>query len=323
MAFAAVGSARVSVVTASATNEEMCFMEPPPRPCDPWDDQAYAVTRQGSRAGDVEALSGFDVLITEIDPLFDGRPVAARLRVGRPELPVLFITGWFDHPDFADLDRERIRKRGRPRILFCMVAAQPLPELDLWLVDSLVVPASLHDVSGRFIRVNPAAEQASGHSNAWWLGRHFTEPIPPEAREKVSALFRRAVETGEPTDFETVFNDASGQLRGVRAQHLPLRADGAIVAVLILAFDVTSPATEAAVALDPQLTPRQREILDLIASGHSTSEIARMLTLSRETVRNHVRSVLAAFNVHTRVEALAAARRVGLLAPPALKPPKD
>jgi len=205
-----------------------------------------------------------------------------------------------------------------------VAAAQPLPELDLWLIDNLVVPASLHDVNGRFIRVNPAAEQASGHANAWWIGRHFTEPVPPEAREKVSAQFRRAVETGEPTDFETVFTDASGQLRGVRAQHLPLRADGAIVAVLILAFELPSPATESgAVGLDPQLTPRQREILSLIASGHSTSEIARMLTLSPETVRNHVRSVLAALNVHTRLEALAAARRLGLLAPPALKPPRD
>ena len=205
-----------------------------------------------------------------------------------------------------------------------MAAAQTLPELDLWLVDSLVVPASLHDVNGRFIRVNPAAEQASGHPNAWWVGRHFTEPVPPEAREKVSAQFRRAVETGEPTDFETVFTDSSGELRGVRAQHLPLRTDGSIVAVLILAFDVPSPGTESGAAgLDPQLTPRQREILDLIASGHSTSEIATLLTLSPETVRNHVRSVLAALNVHTRLEALAAARRLGLLAPPALKPPRD
>jgi PAS domain-containing protein len=44
--------------------------------------------------------------------------------------------------------------------------------LDLWLVDSLVVPASLHDVDGRFVRMNAAAERASGSSNAQLLGRH-------------------------------------------------------------------------------------------------------------------------------------------------------
>jgi PAS domain S-box-containing protein len=205
-----------------------------------------------------------------------------------------------------------------------MVAVRPLPEIDLWLVDSLVVPASLHDPEGRFIRVNQAAERASGRSNAWWVGRHFTEPIPPEARERVNAQFRRAVERGEPADFETVFTDASGQLRGVRAQHLPLQADGAIVAVLILAFDVHRASADTFwPGHDPQLTPRQREILGLIASGHSTSEIAHVLTLSTETVRNHVRSVLAALGAHTRLEALAAARQLGILAPPILKPPED
>ncbi len=89
----------------------------------------------------------------------------------------------------------------------------PLQGVDLWLVDSLVIPASLHDVEGRFVHVNEAAERASGKTNAQWLGRHFTEPLPPEVREQVAAQFRRAAERGESTDFETVFVDASGQLR--------------------------------------------------------------------------------------------------------------
>ena len=102
-----------------------------------------------------------------------------------------------------------------------MLVAMPhrLQAVDLWLVDSLVVPASLHDVDGRFVHMNAAAERASGYSNAQMLGRPFTELLPPEARENVEAQFRRAVERGEPTDFETVFVDASGHLRGVRAQH--------------------------------------------------------------------------------------------------------
>lgn len=196
-----------------------------------------------------------------------------------------------------------------------------LHDVDLWLVDSLVVPASLHDVNGRFLRVNAAAEQASGWSNAWWLGRHFTEPLPPGAREKVAAHFQRAVERGEPADFETVFVDASGQLRGVRAQHLPLRAGEEIVAILILAFEAAvEPIGQEP---EPQLTRRQREILELIASGHSTSEIAATLTLSKETIRNHVRNLLGALGVHTRLEAIAAARRLGLLAPSVLQPPRD
>jgi PAS domain S-box-containing protein len=197
-----------------------------------------------------------------------------------------------------------------------------LQGVDLWLVDSLVVPASLHDVEGRFLRLNAAAERAIGSSNAHWLGRHFTEPVPPEARENVEAQFRRAVETGQPTDFETVFTDASGHIRGVRAQHLPLRRGDAIVGVLILAFDVRQPPS--GLELHPRLTPRQREILELLARGLSTSEIAKELTLSTETVRNHLRRVFGELHVHTRVEAIVAAQRFGLLAAPALGPqPSD
>jgi PAS domain S-box-containing protein len=199
--------------------------------------------------------------------------------------------------------------------------AQRMQDVDLWLVDSLVVPASLHDLDGRFIRINSAAERASGKSNAQLLGRHFTELLLPEARETVKAQFRRAVELGEPTDFETAFVDAGGHLRGTRAQHLPLRDGDTIVGVLILAFDVRRlPSDPIRVKSDVRLTPRQREILGLIASGLSTAEVARELTLSPETVRNHLRNASKELRTHSRVEAIAAAQRLGLLAAPALGP---
>jgi PAS domain S-box-containing protein len=197
----------------------------------------------------------------------------------------------------------------------------PLQDVDMWLVDSLAIPASLHDVEGRFVHVNEAAERASGRSRAEMLGGHFTDPLPPEARKSVAAQFRRAVERGEPTDFETVFVDASGQLRGVRAQHLPLRSGGAIVGVLILAFDARRPPSgPIGLESQPRLTPRQREVLILIAAGLSTAEIATQLTISPETVRNHLRSLFSELHVHTRLEAIAVAQRLGLLAPQALGP---
>lgn len=192
---------------------------------------------------------------------------------------------------------------------------------DLRLVDSLMVPVSLHDVDGRFVHMNAAAERACGYSNDEMLGRDLTDLLRPEAREIVETHFRRAVECGEPTDFETVFVDAGGHLRGVRAQHLPLREGDTIVGVLILAFDVRRPLSETAwLKLHPRLTPRQREVLDLIASGLSTADVARELSLSPETVRNHLRNAFSELGAHTRVEAIAAAQRLGLLAAPALGP---
>ena len=196
-------------------------------------------------------------------------------------------------------------------------------EVDVSLVDSLVIPATVHDLHGRFVHVNAAAERASGRSNAWWLGRHFTEPLPPEARKAVAAQFRRAAELGEPTDFETEFLDVHGRLRSVRLQHLPLASRGTIVGVLILAFGVSQPIPKPSVIQRESLTPRQTEILGLIASGASTSEIATQLTVSTETVRNHVRNLMQKLQAHTRPEAIAAARRLGLLAPQGLKPPRE
>lgn len=62
----------------------------------------------------------------------------------------------------------------------------------------------------------------------------------------------------------------------------------------------------------PQLTAREREVLDLLARGHDNDRIARTLFLSEKTVRNHVSSVLAKLNVHSRAEAVARARDAGL-----------
>ena len=65
--------------------------------------------------------------------------------------------------------------------------------------------------------------------------------------------------------------------------------------------------------LPPHLTPRQTEVLRLLKRGRSTEQIAQELQLSTETVRNHVRHLLRALGVHTRLEAVAAARNVELV----------
>lgn len=59
------------------------------------------------------------------------------------------------------------------------------------------------------------------------------------------------------------------------------------------------------------LTTREREVLELLTEGRRTDEIAEELALSVETVRSHVKRVLAKLGVHTRSEAVAAAERLG------------
>jgi PAS domain S-box-containing protein len=183
------------------------------------------------------------------------------------------------------------------------------------LLDALTVPASLHTPDGSFVHVNVGAERASGLPNAQLVGRHVTDLVSPEDRKRVERQFRRAVETGTPTDFGTVFVDAAGNQRATRAQQLPLTEGDRVVGVLILAWQALLPAPTASSKWDEQLTPRQLEVLQLLATGMSTLQIAAVLGLTRQTVRNHVRDVLAHLDAHNRVEAVAKAQHAGLLAP--------
>jgi predicted ATPase/DNA-binding CsgD family transcriptional regulator len=62
-----------------------------------------------------------------------------------------------------------------------------------------------------------------------------------------------------------------------------------------------------------QLTARELDVLGLLAEGHRNAEIAECLVVSRRTVDYHVSSILRKLDAHTRGEAVAEARRLGLI----------
>jgi DNA-binding NarL/FixJ family response regulator len=62
----------------------------------------------------------------------------------------------------------------------------------------------------------------------------------------------------------------------------------------------------------PELTDRERDVLELLAGGHGNGDIARSLSLSPKTVRNNVSSIFAKLQVADRSEAIVRARRAGL-----------
>lgn len=62
-----------------------------------------------------------------------------------------------------------------------------------------------------------------------------------------------------------------------------------------------------------RLTPREREILQLIADGHRNEAIAEQLYLSVRTVQKHVQNVLTKLGVHSKLEAVAFAAKAGVV----------
>jgi DNA-binding NarL/FixJ family response regulator len=73
---------------------------------------------------------------------------------------------------------------------------------------------------------------------------------------------------------------------------------------------LTAPRTDTATF--PELTAREREVLNLIASGLANAVIAARLGLAPNTVRNHISSIFAKLHVASRAEAIVRARAAGL-----------
>lgn len=71
---------------------------------------------------------------------------------------------------------------------------------------------------------------------------------------------------------------------------------------------------QAAVRTDyPPLTPREREVLELLVRGMRNKEIAGELRISEDTARVHLRSIFLKLNVHDRTAAVVVALRRGLV----------
>jgi DNA-binding NarL/FixJ family response regulator len=81
------------------------------------------------------------------------------------------------------------------------------------------------------------------------------------------------------------------------------------VARRVLRFFASPPAAEPAF---PELSPREREVLDLIAGGLTNAAIAGRLGLSAKTVGNHTSAIFAKLQVAGRAEAIIRAREAGL-----------
>jgi DNA-binding NarL/FixJ family response regulator len=72
------------------------------------------------------------------------------------------------------------------------------------------------------------------------------------------------------------------------------------------------PRPIADIAMFPELTEREHEVLELVAQGRSNAQITSGLGISPKTVRNHVSNIFAKLQVRDRAEAIVRARQAGM-----------
>ena len=164
------------------------------------------------------------------------------------------------------------------------------------------------DTKGIIRWVNPAARKLVGDVR----GRQFTSVVVPEDTRRAREEFARKIAgTAKVTDAEVTLRGADGDRVSVEVSSVRLMEGHHCIGVFGQCSDVEEIEAH---PVPHHLTPRQGEVLRLLARGYSTHQIARELHLSPETVRNHVRHLLRALGVHTRLEAVAVARQTHVVA---------
>jgi len=177
------------------------------------------------------------------------------------------------------------------------------------LLDDLEVIPYTADCEGRITWVSPTVSRLLGYSPAEIVGREPELFVPNDGLERArSHLERKLCGAAQLTIYELTALAKDGTRVPVQIISAPLLDEGEIIGARGLAIRRRETTPARAV-----LTPRQCEVLQLLAEGMTTIAIADQLEISEQTARNHIRAVLAALDCHSRLEAVAAARRAGMI----------
>jgi PAS domain S-box-containing protein len=173
-------------------------------------------------------------------------------------------------------------------------------------LDDLGLPAFAVDRSATLVWLNPAAKALVGDK----VGQRTVTLFAPESKRAAQEAFaRKIVGTVASTDYEAVVVTQDGHHLPVEVSSVRLERDGHVSGI----FGLVEPEEQPVLERTRHLTPRQAQVLAMLAHGCSTNQIADRLSISRETVRNHVRDILKRLGAHSRLEAVLTAREHGLV----------
>jgi PAS domain S-box-containing protein len=173
------------------------------------------------------------------------------------------------------------------------------------------------DPSGVVTTWNSRAESLYGWTREEALGRHFTElTVPDESRGLVGEIME-AIDRGETWQGAFRMRRKDGSTFSSFVKDSPIYSpDGQLIGIVCVSIEIGDPAlAQAARSIvggnnqngqrrTRALSPREREVLALLARGLTGEQIAERLVLSAETVRTHIRNAREKLGASTRVEAV-------------------
>ena len=171
----------------------------------------------------------------------------------------------------------------------------------------ITLPVYVVERAGTIKWLNAAALDLFGDVR----GRHYSTVIAPESQQVANEQFARKVVGGvRTTSYAATFVGRDGRRVEAEVESVRLEDDGQVIGVfgVIDVGGIPSPTGASHV----HLTPRQLQVLKLLAAGGTTDRISKELNISTDTVRNHVRDLLRALGVHSRVQAVVRAHELGI-----------
>jgi PAS domain S-box-containing protein len=167
-------------------------------------------------------------------------------------------------------------------------------------------PVGLIDLDRRVVWQNVASVALLGDVR----GRRDASVVAPEDLEEARVQFARKLMGAPHTEHEVTVVCADGSRARLETSSVPIRVEGHVVGVLAMASvrKRESPGEAA-----PKLTPREKQTLMLLAAGSSTGQMAELMGIAPNTVRNHVKSMCRSLDARSRIEAVAKARAAGLI----------
>jgi DNA-binding CsgD family transcriptional regulator len=176
----------------------------------------------------------------------------------------------------------------------------------LQMLHAVQFPVGLIDLDRRVRWQNPASMAIVGDVR----GKLDASVVAPEDLEEARVQFARKLMGALHTEHEVTVMRPDGTRARVATSSVPIKAGGNIIGVLAMA---TVDRREQPLESAPRLTPRERQTLILLAAGSSTRQMAQLMGIAPNTVRNHVKSMCRTLGARSRIEAVAKARRAGVI----------